>query len=570
MDSELRHLITLARSGEHSSVLLGLRAYLEAHPDEANAWALLGGLAPDPRVRAAALRRALELDPTHVAAQQGLTTLQAASVLQELVAPIAVEHASPFESSPPLADSVVSEQPPSPPEVSFSSSPDLALPELALPVSESEDSALAVRQARALVWPFRPRGAADTPLGTLLDEGRVTRQDLMWALEHARESEVRQAAQDLLAFDHRLPDTAMTVEDARLTAWPFRRLNQSLGALVEAGTVTEKDLRRAAWFAGDARVREAARLLLPTAMARRRKRAKKPKSTTLSEKERTLTSSSAAQSDDRNAQYVQGGARYQPSPARPMPIIEGADYLVQQIRRRRMTHLVLLAVGALLLLIVFGVLAYGVGRGLLHLGSLQLWFAAPLLLSLALLLWLWQYIHELLEELRYFQQGQQGEIMAARLLRQGLNGLWILFRNVRLPGQHEDIDLVLLGPPGIFAVEVKAYSGHYAYRGQFWFQRAVVGWHRLRRNPGKQARANAGQLHAYIAHTLGRDIWVEPRVLWAGSGKLDLRQPEVYVWMLGRLSEETERLRNLPGQVTEEDWAAITGLLKGLCSTLQD
>lgn len=513
---------------------MGLRTYLSEHPTDPHAWLLLGGLAPEPRIRAAALRRALALDPANVAAQRGLAALE------------------PLLEDSSASPATVAEMP-------------LPLPE---PSEEPEESAPAVRQARALIWPFRPRGDPEKPLGTLLDEGKVTRQDLEWAAKQAREPEIREAAQVLLAFDHRLPDATMTVEQARLTAWPFRRLNQPLGQLIEAGTVKEKDLRRAAWFATDARVREAARLMVPYAIERQRARPRRPRPT---QPPAPPAASGPPQPPPlraeapRGAHYVQGGARYQPSPARPMPIVEGADYLIRQLRRRQVQRGVLLTVALVLVVGGLGGLLY-----MLLTGTPHLWLVGVVLLLAAALLWMWDYLSEIMQEIQYFEQGQQGEIQAARLLRQGLNGLWILFRNVRLPGQHDDIDLVLLGPPGIFAVEVKAYSGHFAYRGQTWQRRVVMGWRRLRRNPGKQARANAGQLHEYIRKTLGWDIWVEPRVLWAGSGKLDLQQPEVYVWLLERLSGETERLRNLPGRVATDEWAALTGLLKGLCSTLQE
>ena len=88
-------------------------------------------------------------------------------------------------------------------------------------------------------------------------------------------------------------------------------------------------------------------------------------------------------------------------------------------------------------------------------------------------------------------------------------------------------------------------------------------------NPGKQARASGGLLHQYITDTLNQNVWVEPRVAWVGPGKLDLREPEVFVWYVDRLNKETGRLRTLPQRLSDEQRAALSGLLRGLCSTLR-
>ena len=157
----------------------------------------------------------------------------------------------------------------------------------------------------------------------------------------------------------------------------------------------------------------------------------------------------------------------------------------------------------------------------------------------------------------------------ARLLRMGLGGDWTLFRNVKLPGSRTDIDMVLLGPPGVFTLEVKAYTGNYRYAKQHFYRRAMMTWRRMQHNPGKQARATGGLLHDYITDTLNEDVWVEPRLVWVGPGALTLEEPEVFVWFVEKLDQETERLRALPRKLSAEKRAALSGLLRGLCSTLR-
>jgi hypothetical protein len=176
---------------------------------------------------------------------------------------------------------------------------------------------------------------------------------------------------------------------------------------------------------------------------------------------------------------------------------------------------------------------------------------------------------ELRHERRNFRRGQIGETRVAQQLRNGLGGDWTLFRNIQLPGANVDIDMVLLGPSAVYALEVKAYTGDYRFRRQTFYRRTRVGWRKMQHNPGKQARAGAGLLHNYIAETLNRDVWVEPRLVWVGPGSLQLRQPEVYVWYFDNLDQETERLRGLTLRLSTEDQAALSGLLRGLCSTLR-
>jgi hypothetical protein len=257
------------------------------------------------------------------------------------------------------------------------------------------------------------------------------------------------------------------------------------------------------------------------------------------------------------------------SHARPMPIIQGSNYLINEIQRRYRRQLAMMAVALTVLLGGFGALFYISITSLLGHRAPPTW-TWPLILVLILpLFWLSERLAELWEEEKNFRRGQQGEVLVARQLRQGLGGDWVLFRNIQLPGHKADIDMVLLGPPGLFALEVKTYSGTYRYHKQNFYRRTVMGWRKMLHNPGKQARASAGLLHQYITGTLNQDVWVEPRVAWVGPGTLDLREPEVFVWYVDRLDKETGRLRTLPQRLSDEQRAALSGLLRGLCSTLR-
>ncbi len=113
-----------------------------------------------------------------------------------------------------------------------------------------------------------------------------------------------------------------------------------------------------------------------------------------------------------------------------------------------------------------------------------------------------------------------------------------MFRNVILPGRSKaDLDAVLVGPPGVWALEVKAFTGQYRNVSERWEYRAG-GWKSLRSSPSRQARNNAAHLGQFFRAD-GVEQWVEPVVVWANpDSPLSVENPMVRVWNLDRLPEE--------------------------------
>jgi len=604
VDARLLEVLDLARNGQKDAALLQLRSYFRAHPDDAEAWLVLGQLAPDQKIALSALRRAVQLAPANISAREALAALEMqitmASGSPSPPASVAIEHPS-SESPAPSVVTAASPQALAPdahvefphalePDATWKSEGEEAFEaEVTNEVQEIEPAwdaeFQALRDARAVVWPFAARGEKNRTLGALLDENRLTRQDLLWAVAEARNEDVRRASQVILETTHRLADVTMSPEDARLIAWPFRRLNRPLGKLIDAGTVRVKDLRRAAWYAKDARLREAARILLPVALERREAEQRKreaqkqpPQAAPQPAAEPTPRETvrppvAPAQPERKPRQPETPKERADATPVnpmkRPMPVIQGSDYLANEVQRRYRQSLF---VAAVMLVLVGAGLLVALAIIVLELVSQKtpaLWLWPLVAMLLLPLFWLSDRFVELWQEEQNFRRGQLGESEVARLLRLGLGSDWTLFRNVKLPGSKVDIDMVLLGPPGVFALEVKAYTGNYRYAKQHFYRRSMMTWRRMQHNPGKQARAAAGVLHTYIVDTLAEDVWVEPRLVWVGPGDLTLEEPEVFVWFAGKLDQETERLRALPRKLSAEKRAALSGLLRGLCSTLR-
>jgi hypothetical protein len=170
--------------------------------------------------------------------------------------------------------------------------------------------------------------------------------------------------------------------------------------------------------------------------------------------------------------------------------------------------------------------------------------ALLILLALgAVIAWLAHYLLDLAmkkldQRIESYRKGQEGEDQVVEVMRQNLDGNWTLFRNVTLPGRNKaDIDAVLVGPPGVYALEIKTLTGEYRNIGEHWEVRAGK-WKLLRSSPSRQAQDNAVRLSNFFKAD-GLKQWVTPVVVWANrESPVSVENPMVAVWTLDRLPEE--------------------------------
>jgi hypothetical protein len=143
------------------------------------------------------------------------------------------------------------------------------------------------------------------------------------------------------------------------------------------------------------------------------------------------------------------------------------------------------------------------------------------------------------KKVKNHRRGQKGEDVTADVIRQVLDGNWTLFRNIVLPGRNKaDLDMVLVGPPGVWVLEVKNITGQYRNIGERWEYRAGRRWHRAIANPSRQARSNAIRLAEFLRAD-GIRQWITAAVVWANQqSPVIVENPTVSVWMLNRLSDE--------------------------------
>jgi hypothetical protein len=150
--------------------------------------------------------------------------------------------------------------------------------------------------------------------------------------------------------------------------------------------------------------------------------------------------------------------------------------------------------------------------------------------------WLTKRLDKQIEEHR---RGQEGEEQVVQSIVQALDGNWHVFRNINLPGRNKgDVDLVLVGPPGVWALEVKNFRGEYRNIGELWEYKSGKNWRIVSKNPGRQASKNMYRLKDFLKAD-NVNVFVNTAVIWANSeSQLTIENPSVAVWRYNRLPDE--------------------------------
>jgi len=397
---------------------------------------------------------------------------------------------------------------------------------------------MTVAEARRVPWlRSRPR-----PLGELLNEGYLDRPRLEWAAKKAYDPRLKEAAQVILDWkpsgaaapaaiakiQGKAPKTktpirvGISLEEARSTPWPFGALRgQSMGTLSDTRQLSLKDLAYAADNAQDNRVRRAAIALM---LVRLDQELEEPPQQAGTPRVVAAPRSYAVRRQLSLA-FLEGsicGAAFAAALA----------YLVYWLTREqqstgpRLRFAEVSASPELMLALLVSLLGVA---GVLFLANL----AFDRLIKM------------LDHQIEAYRKGEEGEERVVEKARRALNNNWVIFRNVILPGRRRaDLDLVLVGPPGVWAVEVKTLRGEYRNVGEAWQYRAGARWRRMTRSPSRQARDGAIALKDFLRAD-GITTYVPAVVAWADQGgSVAVEDPTVPVWTLDRLEDELGNLWN--------------------------
>ncbi len=407
-----------------------------------------------------------------------------------------------------------------------------------------------LNEARRVLW-NKPN---HRPMGELFDEGFLDKGRLEWAAKEAYTPKVREAAGMFLNLlnkstsgttrnkpltktpaNPQLPgvDVKISLEQARSEIWPFPPFKgQPMGPLAETRQLTLKDLGYASENAWDQKVREAAIVLMAV---RLNQKVIEPEP---SKGYLHVVSKGRSFSEKRQLRIVQ---------------IEGLIYgfllgivlsyfiyyqFIQEHPQSTMTFNEIISQPA---------------------GVAALIFAICLLIGIPLFMWLvvegsTRYLDK---QVNNYRKGQEGENRVIDVMNAALNGEWVLFRNVILPGRGSgDLDTILVGPAGIWVLEIKTLSGVFRNIGEQWECRSGNKWELVNKNPSRQAKRNAARLGGFLAAD-GIKQWVKSAVVWANpESPVKVENPSVAVWQLDRLPDEVGNISD-GRNISEDDQQKI-------------
>jgi hypothetical protein len=394
-----------------------------------------------------------------------------------------------------------------------------------------ERKTMNIEEARNVHWlKSNPR-----QLGELLEEGYLTRERLEWAAQWAYNPKLKQAAQVLLEnmksialkieekpklaqaqpTDNALPIN-ISLEQARTTSWPFAPYKgQPMGTLVESKQLSLKDLGYAIENAWDEKVKRAAIAL------------------TLVRLNQAVTEPVPSAGF---IHIVSGGRSYSERKQSWLTLIEG---------------MVLgLVIAGMIFLIQWSISDFTKphpnAKSIAELISLPAQLIATVIVAVLLIIGGLlvgeipnQITKRLEKQIEEYRLGQEGEDKVVQSILQALDGNWCLFRNISLPGRNKgDLDLVLVGPPGVWALEVKNYRGEFRNTGENWEMRQGRKWAKTFASPSRQALSNAVRLANFLKSDNVK-TFVNAVVVWANpEGSLTVKNPSVAVWKYDRLTDE--------------------------------
>lgn len=123
----------------------------------------------------------------------------------------------------------------------------------------------------------------------------------------------------------------------------------------------------------------------------------------------------------------------------------------------------------------------------------------------------------LFQAFRRLNRGEHGELRVAEVLDDLRSFGYRAFHDLTRDGYN--IDHVVVGPAGVFAIETKFRSG----QGEISFRNGeglFVGGFPEEKDSLRQARSNAAEVNRLIKETCGIDEWVKPIVVFVGEWRV--------------------------------------------------
>jgi len=110
-----------------------------------------------------------------------------------------------------------------------------------------------------------------------------------------------------------------------------------------------------------------------------------------------------------------------------------------------------------------------------------------------------------------FYRGRKGEGAVWYKLKE-LSDEYSVFQDIKLNSNAGNIDFAILGPGGVYALEVKSHSGNVDFNGAELTHNGKP----FEKDFLKQAKSEALQIHNFIKGKLNLDIYVKPVIVFSG------------------------------------------------------
>lgn len=111
-----------------------------------------------------------------------------------------------------------------------------------------------------------------------------------------------------------------------------------------------------------------------------------------------------------------------------------------------------------------------------------------------------------------YRQGLEGEALIRKALT-NLPDSYTVIQDVMIPGTKSNIDFVVVGVNGIFAIEVKSHKGVITYDGK----RLLRDGFRLKSNFLWQTRTESSSLTEYLQANVDRSLYAIPILVFSSS-----------------------------------------------------
>ena len=117
-------------------------------------------------------------------------------------------------------------------------------------------------------------------------------------------------------------------------------------------------------------------------------------------------------------------------------------------------------------------------------------------------------------------QGEIGETSVNDELKKNLGKGNLIIADVVLEENMGNIDHIVIGPYGVFAIETKTHRGRIVCDGDDWFQDRKIGERTdrimLKQSPSKQAKSNAIRLNSFLRESYPKlpNIWINAYVVF--------------------------------------------------------